>query len=133
MKMNKLTIVGLAFTMALVMNCKKPAAAGAGDLNAAANEYIALIENGAKALEAATDGKAAAKILNDAEEAGNALEAKFPQLKSFEKTPELASFSKRQGEAGMALLAALAKADDKFKAVPEFAEAMKKVMKTDVK
>ena len=73
------------------------------------------------------------KILTDADAASNAFEAKFPQLKQFDKTPELADLNKRFGEAGLALLGALAKADDKFKGVPEFAEVMKKIMKTDAK
>ena len=76
---------------------------------------------------------AALERLTDADAASNAFEAKFPQLKQFDKTPELADLNKRFGEAGLALLGALAKADDKFKGVPEFAEVMKKIMKTDAK
>lgn len=134
MKLNKLTVAGLALVTAFAMNCKKPeAAAIPGDLKSAANEYVALTEKTAAALEAATDGKAAVKILLDAETTSNAFQAKFPQLKDFDKTPELADLNKRFGEAGLALLSALAKADDKFKSVPEFGETVKKMMKTDAK
>ncbi|MBX3720346.1 MAG: hypothetical protein KF713_00780 [Turneriella sp.] len=134
MKLNKLTVAGLALVTAFAINCKKPdAAAVPGDLKSAANEYVAMTEKTAAALEAATDGKAAAKILIDVETTSNAMQAKFPQLKEFDKTPELADLHKRFGEAGLAFLSALAKADDKFKSVPEFAEAMKRIMKTDGK
>ena len=133
MKKNKLVLGAVALTMALAMNCKKAANAGPGDLNAAASEYVAMTEKTADALEKAADGKEAAKILLDAEAAGNALEAKFPQLKEMDKNPALASLAARHGEAGMKLLTAMAKADDKFKSVPEFAEAMKKIVKTDSK
>lgn len=133
MKKNKLVLGALALTMILSANCKKAANTGAGDLNAAANEYVALTENTAAALEKAASGKEAAKIIMDAETAGNAMEAKFPQLKDLSKEPSLASFATRNNDASMKLLTALAKADEKFKTDPEFAEAMKKIVKTDSK
>lgn len=133
MKQNKLIMGAIALTMVVAMNCKKGAAGGAGDLMSAANEYIALSENAAAALDKAADGKAAAKVLMDAEATGNAMEAKFPQLKELDKSPELASLTARNGEASMKLLTALGKASERFKADPDFTEAMKKIMKTDGK
>lgn len=133
MTKKKWILAATTLTMVLAINCKKGATAGTGDINAAASEYVALTENTAAALEKATTGKEAAKILLDAETAGNAMEAKFPQLKEMDKNPALASLAARNGEAGMKLLTAMAKADEKFKTDPEFAEAMKKIVKTDSK
>jgi len=120
-----LTMTAGAIALLVAVSCKK-----GGDLKAAGQEYLANIESINSSLEKATTGKEAAAVLMKAQESSDALEKKFPQLKNIEKDPAFAGIQTKLTELQMKFMETLGKADDKFKDDPDFAAAMKKIIKT---
>ncbi len=119
MKKNVLMLGALALTAVMTLNCKK----GAGELTAAAGEYLTILENAATTMEKAADGKEAAAAMLAAHAATTPMEKKFPQLKDIDKAPELASVMPRY----TAVKTRMETVMTKFLTSPEFVEAMQKI------